>query len=79
MQPKHTELLFILAAAGLLQGRDPKGMKNRAAIQLTSVTLPGVKAKHLCIFKGYCELFVPEGQTLQRGVIVLCTVDTFST
>lgn len=50
MQPEHTEPLFILAAAGLLQGHDPEGMKKRASIQLTSVTLPGVKTKHLCIF-----------------------------
>lgn len=62
MRPTHTEPLFILAAAaGLLRGRDPEGMKNRAAIQLTSVTLPGVKTKHLCVFfycagNGYCEL-----------------------
>lgn len=54
MQPKHTEALFILAAAGLLQGHDPEGMKNRAAIQLTSVTLPGVKSPgtwpNTCVF-----------------------------
>lgn len=50
MQPKHTEPLFILAAAGLLQGHDPKGVKNRAAIQLSSVTPASVKTKHLCIF-----------------------------
>lgn len=61
MQPKHTEPLFI-QAAGLLQGHDPEGMKNRAAIQLTSVTLPGVisPGTYTCIFyctgSGYCEL-----------------------
>lgn len=43
MQPKYTEALFILAAAGLLQGRDPEGMKNHAAIQLTSEIRPSVR------------------------------------
>lgn len=75
MQPEHTEPLFILAAAGLLQGHDPEGMKNRASIQLTSVTLPGVKTKHLCIFyctgNGCCELYRLEVQGLLCGVIFL--------
>lgn len=30
MLPKHTEPLFILAADGLLRGRDPEGTKNQA-------------------------------------------------
>lgn len=38
MQPKHTEPLFIPAAAGLLQGCDPEGMKNQSAIKLSSVS-----------------------------------------
>lgn len=54
VQPKHTEPLFILADAGLLQGHDPEGMKDRAAIQLTSVTLPSDKKKpDTCVFLQY--------------------------
>lgn len=44
MQPKHTEPLFIPTAVGLLQGHDPEGLKNQAAIELTLVTQPGVKS-----------------------------------
>lgn len=81
VQPKHTEPLFILADAGLLQGHDPEGMKDRAAIQLTSVTLPSDKKKtrHLCIFTVLVMGTVNyRGQRCRAFRIVLC-VDTFIT
>lgn len=61
MQPKHTEPLFIqaaaaAAAAGLLQGHDSEGTKN----QLTSVTLAWRQNQtpvyFHCTGNGYCEL-----------------------
>lgn len=74
MQPKHTEPLFIqaaaaAAAAGLLQGHDSEGTKN----QLTSVTLAWRQNQtpvyFHCTGNGYCEL---QRLNPQRGVMCGC-------